>query len=60
MLKAPLMFIYLFQTPRIESLSLKENVDVAILITAQLSDLDEIITRLRASLRPPDGGLLQI
>lgn len=50
------MLIYLFQTPRIESLSLKENVDVAILITAQLSDLDEIITRLRALLRPPDGG----
>lgn len=57
-LKAAVMsFIYLFfLLPYIESCrQLVTEGNVVALITMQLSDVDEIITRLKTSLRPPDG-----
>lgn len=49
--------IYLFiLTPYIESCRQPVTKGNAVaLITMQLSGVDEIITRLKASLRPPDG-----
>lgn len=56
---AVMLFIYLFfifLPPYFESCHqpVTEG-NVVALITMQLSDVDEIIIRLKASLRPPDG-----